>query len=363
MNKLPIKILTISWDSNLAMNNPIFGDVQERNIAYGKYVSAIHSITYTKKTENLTNRTLSDNVFVYSTQSKNPLAFLLDSYCLAKKICLTNKIDLVLTQDPFLTGLVGWWLKKKFNLKLLIHFHGDFWRNHEWLKEKWYNFFLLFLSYFLVKKADAVRAVSLGIKNKLIKQGINAQKIIVIPTPINLNLFLSVDEKKINLIREKYRFLTSDKIILFVGRLEPEKNLIWFIDVFNETIKKKPETKFLIIGTGREKNKIIKKINSLNLVGKIILIGNINHNLLPVYYHLANLLILPSTSESFGKVLVEAGAAGIPCVASATTGAKEIIKDNETGFLAPINNDEKMKAKILLILADENLQKKFKHYL
>ena len=92
------------------------------------------------------------------------------------------------------------------------------------------------------------------------------------------------------------------------------------------------------------------------------------------YYHIADIVVLPSTSESFGKILIEAGAAGVACVATATTGAKEIIsssilprlrdgiaadrQDKKTGFLVPINNQKQMIEKIVVLLRDEDLSQK-----
>ncbi|HPL95297.1 MAG TPA: glycosyltransferase family 4 protein [bacterium] len=352
-----MNILMLSSDKTV-LNGTRIGDTINRLELYGKNLTWLDVVVYANKKENFDTVKISSNVTGIPSNSWSKLFFCFDVIKIFHRLNLKHKIDLIIAQDPFIFALAGWWLKKKYKIKLLIHFHGDFWQNPQWLQEKWYNIFLLFLSYYTVKKADAIRVVSAGIKQKLIRRGIGAQKITVISTPVNLRLFLMADTKQNQLIKQKFGLVSEDKIILFVGRLEPEKNLLWFLDVFNEVIKHEQYAKFLIIGTGGERNKIIKKIKFLNLTNKIILIGGISHAELPIYYHLANVLVLPSTSESFGKVLVEAGAAAIPCVASATTGAKEIIKDNKTGFLVPINNLEEMKNKILTVLADKELQKK-----
>ena len=71
-----------------------------------------------------------------------------------------------------------------------MHFHGDFLNNRHALEKKYFNYILLFLSKFLARRADAVRVVSGGIKNKLVKSKINKNKIFVIPTPTDLSKFL-----------------------------------------------------------------------------------------------------------------------------------------------------------------------------
>ena len=148
------------------------------------------------------------------------------------------------------------------------------------------------------------------------------------------------------------------KILLFVGRIEAVKNLDWFLNVFMEVKNKYNNIKLLIIGEGKEKENLKLKVKDLNLEDTVKFLGTVEYDDLTNYYHLADVFVLPSLSESFGKVLVEAGASGIPCIASATTGAKEIIQDNKTGFLAPINNKNNFINKILKLLEDEKLANK-----
>ena len=76
-----------------------------------------------------------------------------------------------------------------------MNWHGDFWDNKDWLDEKKINFFLLKLSKFLAKRADKLRVVNPLIKRKLIKAGIDEKKIIVIPTPVNLEKFVGFNEE------------------------------------------------------------------------------------------------------------------------------------------------------------------------
>ncbi|PIR06994.1 MAG: hypothetical protein COV55_01040 [Candidatus Komeilibacteria bacterium CG11_big_fil_rev_8_21_14_0_20_36_20] len=333
-----INILTVSWDPTLAMNQPDFGDAQIRNIEYGKYVNSIHSITYAKKSLNLKNKKLSHNVFVYPTNSANQINFLWDAWKIAKNICLQNKIDLVLTQDPFLTGLVGTLVKKKFNCQLLIHFHGDFFDNKLWLREDWYNRLLLILGQKVVRQADAIRVMSQGIKDKLINFGLRENKIRVIPTPVDLQKFSLPVEKKQS--RDK-------KIILSVGRLVIVKNIPLLIKAIEIVYKKRKDIILRIAGAGPEKDKIKKLTAGLDYIE---LLGAKDHDDLPKEYRNCDLFVLSSDSESFGKVLVEANACGKPVVATATTGAKEIVRDGYNGWLVPIGDAQAMADKILYLL-------------
>ncbi len=342
----------ISIDKGLLGKNPM-GDVIERHKKYGEFCDVLNIIVMCN--QGYQAQKLSEKVFVWPTNSKNKLYYVNDAIKKAKQINNESGFDLIVCQDPFLTGWAGLSIKRKFGVKLLIHFHGDFWNNKNWLKEKWHNIFLLILSRKIAKKADGIRAVSRAIKNKLIKNKIDKNKIRVIPTPVNLGRFLTFNQGRVDELKEKY----PHKNILFVGRLEKVKNLKWFLDVFRQIQQDKHfKVNFLVIGDGSLKLELVKKSENLGLKNSVRFIGQVEPDDLANYYHLADIVVLLSTSESFGKVLIEAAIAGKPCVASATTGAKEIIQDKKTGFIVPINDKEKMKERIVALLRDENLAQK-----
>jgi glycosyltransferase involved in cell wall biosynthesis len=330
------KILTISWDPTLAMDNPKFGDVQARNIEYGKKVVAIHSITYSKKKLKLKNKQLSKNVFVYPTNSMRPITFLFGAWKLAKEICKNNEIDLVLTQDPFLTGLVGTWVKKKFGCKLLVHYHGDFWHNKNWVKEAWYNRFLNISQSMVLKRTDAIRVMSEGQQEKFIKTGWAKNRVRVISTPVDLKKY-------------QRRSDTNNQMsntVLHVGRDDEVKDYDTLVKAFKLVKEKVSEVKFLQAGAGEKLKKAMKENNFFDVDVK----GTVKHSSLIDLYHQSSLFVLSSTSESFGKVLVEANACARPVVSTITTGAKEIVKDGTNGYLVPIGDSESLANRIIELL-------------
>jgi len=88
-----------------------------------------------------------------------------------------------------------------------------------------------------------------------------------------------------------------------------------------------------------------------------ISIDKVKQTELTNYYHSSDIYVSSSCSESFGKVLIEAMAAGLPIVATATTGSKEIIKDGKNGFLVPIKDSEALAKKILFLLKNPDKMK------
>lgn len=348
-----MRTLIISLDRNILGLPGAFGDAAERHKLYGKYVDSLDIIVMNRgKAE---AKKLSDEVRAYPTNSFSRFFYFWDAYKIGKKIYKKRQFDLVVCQDPFLTGLAGYLLKKKINCKLIVHSHGDFFGNFYWLKENWFNLPFIFIGNFVISRADAIRAVSRGVAENFIKMGLKKEKIYRISTPVDLNKFSDYNEEKVSEIRNNYK---NKKIVFFVGRLVVAKNIALLIDSFRGVLSEYKEAVLLIAGSGEQKQELEEKIKNEKLDRSVFLLGAINHNDLPDYYRACDFFVLPSTNESFGKVLIEAAAAGKTSVASKTLGAQEIIKDGETGFIVSVNDKNELKDKILKLLTDDELRRK-----
>lgn len=154
----------------------------------------------------------------------------------------------------------------------------------------------------------------------------------------------------------------SDKNIISIGRLSKEKGYLDLIDVFKLINEEDKECKLHIIGDGLEKTKIEKKIKELNLNDYITLYGYRDKKFIHEKLNDMSLYLMTSYEESFGLVLLEAGAYGIPSIAfNSAEGATEIIRDNVDGYLIEDRNKENMKEKALELLNNKNKLAGFGH--
>ncbi|MAF13921.1 MAG: hypothetical protein CMI53_03440 [Parcubacteria group bacterium] len=325
-----MKVLMISLDKGLLGNGQL-GDVVERHQKYGQYVDQLDIVVFSPT--GFTNYKISDKVNSYPTNSLSKLKYYFDAIKIGKELFNKTKYDLIITQEPFVTGLVGVKLKKLFNTKLLVHFHGDFWDNPNWLKENKFNWLFLKMSKKVVPQADAIRVMSQGQKEKFSK--LKNKLVKVISTPVDLEKYQNVSSKK----------NPNNKMVLHVGRYDKVKDFQTLLKAFEIVDSKLSNIDFRQIGA--DLHKIMDIPANLNFISQP---NKSSKVLVEKWYPMSDVVVLSSTSESFGKVLVEANAAGKPVVSTATTGAKEIIQDGVNGYLAPIGDAQALADKILYLL-------------
>lgn len=116
-------------------------------------------------------------------------------------------------------------------------------------------------------------------------------------------------------IRKKLN-LEENVVIGHVGRFIPVKNQNFLLEVFCELVKKNSEVKLLMIGEGKDREKIENKINSLNLKSKVILLGERSD--VADLMQAMDIFVFPSINEGLGMVAIEAQAAGLPVLASSS---------------------------------------------
>lgn len=149
--------------------------------------------------------------------------------------------------------------------------------------------------------------------------------------------------------------LLKEENIVSVGRLSKEKGYLDLIDVYKIVQSKYPNWKLNIIGDGTERKAIEEKIKKYNLEESIILHGFQNRDYINDVLSKSSLYVMSSHTESFGIVLLEAYAYGIPAVSfTSAQGACEIITDNWDGYLVKNRDKEQMAKRICELISNYN---------
>ena len=205
----------------------------------------------------------------------------------------------------------------------------------------------------IYKKADAIIAPTNVIKNDLIKNyDVSPSLIHRIPNPYDFDEIKRLSNKTPT---KKEKELLNNDYILSIGRLHPQKNFPLLIKVFKNiiSIRKFRNLKLYILGDGRDKFKLEKQINSLNLNKKVKLLGFIANPF--IYMKRCKLFILSSIYEGHSNVLIHSQFLNNKILSSSAEGAnKEVLSSNGVVF----DSDDPVK---LSNLAQQSLQSKKKN--
>ncbi len=175
-------------------------------------------------------------------------------------------------------------------------------------------------------------AVSGGLREALVRQGIPENRITVIYNGLNPEMF----RKKAGACagwRERNGFRPGTPLVAMVGRLHPVKGHRFFLKAAAEIIKERKDVHFLVVGGGPERDRLQEYTNRLGIADHVTFTGFVSDvsGLMPEL----NLLIIPSLWEGFGLTALEAMAVGVPVVATSVGGLPEIVDHGTTGLLVP----------------------------
>jgi glycosyltransferase involved in cell wall biosynthesis/putative flippase GtrA len=337
-----MKVVSIGTDRKIFEKNSA---VRQRMIEYGKFFEEIHIIIFSKKNfegsiDKLSDKyQISDNVFIYPTNSISKSLYIWDAFVIAKKLIKNSRKFIVSTQDPFETGLVGVFIKLFFDLPLHVQAHTDL--MHKYFRQSSpLNRTRFLMAEFILRYADRVRVVSERIKKSI---SIFSKNIDVLPIKTEIKEDFGENIKK------PFPFT-----LLMVCRMEKEKN----IEIVLQTIKNlnNESIGLCIVGDGSQKADLEKMAKDMDISEKVIFAGWQN-NLVP-YYKMADAFISASLYEGYGISTMEAAYFGKPLILSETGMAREIFKEGESAFVCDAKDRHCFSQSILKIYKDKNLAEK-----
>ncbi len=354
-----LNVLVISLDYALAADgDDAAGNAKYRQIEYAKYLENLYIVVKAPRNIGRKVKKLKDNLFVYPTSSLNRYFFLYNAYNIASRICKEKRIGLIVTQDPFITGLVGWLLKKKYKIPLNIQIAADMIGNKYFIKEHIFNLFFNQLGKRLIRKADTIRVSTLREKEKLILQGIDKGKIHYVPFFIDSFLFEQWNDGGIRQLNLNGKF---EKIVLSMGRLVKQKNVGTLIRAIPHTIKKYPKCLFLIVGAGPEEKRLRKLASDLGVKEFIKFTGQICYKDLPRYFQAADIFVNTSHYEGTCMAIQEAAAARKPIISTPHSGADNVILDADTGLIVDFDDYLVLSKKIIYLLENDSIARDMGH--
>ncbi|MCY8929001.1 N-acetyl-alpha-D-glucosaminyl L-malate synthase BshA [Bacillus subtilis] len=206
---------------------------------------------------------------------------------------------------------------------------------------------------FAIESSDRVTAVSSALAAETYDLIKPEKKIETIYNFIDERVYL---KKNTAAIKEKHGILPDEKVVIHVSNFRKVKRVQDVIRVFRN-IAGKTKAKLLLVGDGPEKSTACELIRKYGLEDQVLMLGN--QDRVEELYSISDLKLLLSEKESFGLVLLEAMACGVPCIGTNIGGIPEVIKNNVSGFLVDVGDVEAATARAMSILEDEQLSNRF----
>lgn len=180
------------------------------------------------------------------------------------------------------------------------------------------------------RACDAVIAPSQGMREVLERFGVDAP-VEVIPNGVDLAHFHHPLDP-IN--RAELGYTPEDVVMIYVGRLGPEKNLPFLLRSFSGTVQVFDHARLLIIGDGPEYDNLVDRTRHMGIADKVHFAGMLPYEAVPCYLAMADAFVTASVTEVHPLSLIEAMAAGLPALGILSPGIGDTIQDGETGYLA-----------------------------
>ena len=215
------------------------------------------------------------------------------------------------------------------------------------------NKFISFLIKLTSKLSDLTTVVSKSVIQEAIDAGSDSSKIRVVYNGIDLGIPKNADTS----IYRKYKIEDDDFIILFLGRLHPQKCPEDLINAFPKIVEKVPNAKLIFAGKGEEESKLKKMAKDLNLSNNVIFAGFVSEDEKWDLLNNCHVFVLPSAIEGHPITVIEAMTCSKPVIATNVEAFREIIIEGETGLLVPLHAPDKLADAIIKLAVDDDKRK------
>lgn len=192
----------------------------------------------------------------------------------------------------------------------------------------WHGVYEDVIGAWVIRSADQVIAQCQQERRNLLAF-VDKERVVTVPCGIDSSKFRSpVDTRDFD---RKHGLLASDKVILYVGAMSRHKGVPDLINCMPRVLQRVPNAKLLLVGGASFSD--AKQVIELGKSNVVRHLGKLSEDELVGAYFRADVFALPSRDESFGIVLVEAAAAGLPIVSTRSGVAEELITNGSTGYV------------------------------
>lgn len=262
--------------------------------------------------------------------------------------------DIIHIQTPFAAHFLGVRLARELGIPRVETYHTFFEEYLHYyvpfLPKRFMRFMARRLSCHQCNNLDGMVVPSSAMMVALRDYGIETHAEII-PTGLEPEIF---DKGNGVDFRLRHNISAQRPVMAYVGRVAFEKNIVFLINVLARVSQDIPDVLFVIAGEGPALKNLRLLVEKLGLTDNVLFVGYLDRRReLPDCYSAANVFVFASHTETQGLVLLEAMAQGVPVVALAEMGTKDVLKHGE-GVLIAENDIEDFSAKVMHLLQDNS---------
>jgi len=213
-----------------------------------------------------------------------------------------------------------------------------------------------FSSHYAARNSDLVTGVSKAVLERFLSRGDkDSGRFAVTYLGVGVPVLATPEEKQ--KFRESLGWAGDTPVVLHVGAFKEAKNHYGLISVFEKVLSEDPEACLLMVGDGILRPQIERLVKNKKIERAVRFLGVRND--VPQIMTLSDVFLFPSVHEGLPLAPLEAGAAGLPVVASRIPGMDEAVEDGVTGVLHDVDDDSGMAASVLGFLRGRDLARRF----
>jgi len=269
-----------------------------------------------------------------------------------------HKVELIHSHTEFMVGLAAKKAAKKLGIPRISTTHTMWEMYHNYspilgIKPIWRTYFRYYMKGTHVIVAPSIKAKKY---DNLVVPEIPVQ---IIPNGIDMTKFKQkpMTKEELHDLRARYHLSPEDKLLIFVGRIGPEKRVAELYQAMVPIMKKHPHVKMIFVGDGPAHAELQQKASELGLSDQTVFTGFVDWKEVYRLYSIANLFVTASLSEVHPMTLIEAAICGVPSVARRDDSYLDLIEEGKNGYMA--DTDEEMTTLVENLLLDDKKLKLF----
>lgn len=209
------------------------------------------------------------------------------------------------------------------------------------------------LGRFALRNADYIQPISNKVRDRVFELVGRLENIEIVPNGVDTSIFKPGIKSD---VRGEYNIGEDEILVITISRLAEKNGIEYLIKAAKIVFKKHPNVKFLIVGEGELRDRLIRLASELGIKDSIIFAGSVAHEETPKYLAASDIFVRPSITEGFGIAFAEAMSCGLPVIGTKWVEELEVFEDRKEGLSVNPADEHDLGEKISLLIENEGLR-------